>query len=77
MWGDTLDGAWETQFAAVEAFHAREGNCNVPYDYPENPSLGKWLSKQRASKRKGTLSPERINQLEGLGVVWRVGRGGE
>jgi len=35
-----LDAAWETQFAALQAFKVREGHCNVRNIYPENPSLG-------------------------------------
>ena len=69
---DPLDAAWETQFEALEAFKASKGHCNVPYDYPENPSLGTWLSTQRQSKKKNTLSPERIARLEALGVVWEL-----
>ena len=69
---DPLDAARERQFKALEAFHSREGHCNVPARYPENPSLGQWLSKQRASKKKNTLSPERITRLEALGVVWEL-----
>ena len=67
---DQLDAAWDTQFAALEAFKVREGHCNVPSAYPENPSLGMWLSKQRTIKKKNKLSPERIARLEALGVVW-------
>ena len=67
---DPLDAAWEAQFAALQAFHSREGHANVPQDYPENPSLGRWLTKQRTSKRTGTLSAERSARLEALGVVW-------
>ena len=66
----TRNAAWETQFAALQAFKAREGHCNVPARYPEHPSLGTWLGTQRQSKKKNTLSPERIARLEALGVVW-------
>ena len=67
---DPLDAAWEPQFAALQAFHAREGHGNVPARYPENPSLGNWLTTQRQSKRTGTLSAERITRLEALRIVW-------
>ena len=67
---DPLDAAWEAQFAALKAFKVSKGHGNVPAVYPENPSLGRWLTKQRTSKRTGTLSAERIARLEALGVVW-------
>ena len=69
---DLQDATWDTQFAALQAFKVREGHGNVPQGYPENPSLGKWLSHQRQSKRAGKLSPERITRLEALGVVWEL-----
>ena len=66
---------WEEQFAALKAYKALKGNCNVPQDYPENPSLGKWVSKQRRTKKTGTLSGERIARLEALGFVWELRSG--
>ena len=74
---DSHKAAWEKRFAELLAYQTQHGDCRVPQTYPDNPSLGTWLSNQRTLKKTGTLSPERINQLEGLGVVWRVGRGGE
>ena len=67
---DQRDTSWEEQFAALEAFKARVGHCNVPQDYPENPVLGRWLSMQRVRHKKDTLSAERIAKLTELGVVW-------
>ena len=69
---EVQDTVWDEQFAALQAFHAREGHGNVPARYPENSSLGTWLSQQRVFKKTGTLSPERIVWLEGLGVVWEL-----
>jgi Helicase associated domain len=67
---DTLDTAWEKRFRELAAFKAREGHCNVPQSYPDNPQLGRWLSKQRGLKGEGTLLPDRIDRLERLGVIW-------
>jgi hypothetical protein len=53
-------------------FKTHEGHCDVSQDYPDNPSLGQWLSNQRQSKRRGTLSRDRIHRLEALGVVWNT-----
>jgi hypothetical protein len=34
-----------------------------------NPTLAKWLSRQRGEWRAGTLSPARVEQLAALGVT--------
>ena len=41
-----------------------------PRSYPDNSELGRWLSKQRGRKGKGTLTPDCIDRLERLGVIW-------
>ncbi len=67
---DQLEAAWREQFAALKAFKEKEGDCNVPYNYKDNPSLGLWCSQQRHWKKKGKLDQRRINLLEGIGFVW-------
>jgi len=61
---------WEQRFQELRTFKKDRGHCDVPQSYPENPSLGTWLSNQRQFRRRGTLSQDRIGQLEALGVVW-------
>ena len=69
---DPHDAAWEQRYQELVAFKAREGHCNVPAGYPANRQLGMWLNNQRARKKKGTLSAERIALLTDLGVVWNL-----
>lgn len=65
--------AWQRQFDAL-----REHLSNHNYRYPQQNAtdpgegaLGKWISKQRVSYRKGELSSERIAALEALpGWAW-------
>jgi helicase associated protein len=42
----------------------------VQQHWPEDTALGAWVSNQRASKKRGALSPERVHRLEELGFVW-------
>jgi superfamily II DNA or RNA helicase len=70
---NAIDAAWEEKFAALEAFKAREGHCNVLQKYPDDVELGrlgKWLTKQRVAKKRNTLSDQRAASLESIGVAW-------
>ncbi|MCX8512566.1 MAG: Helicase associated domain protein, partial [Chthoniobacteraceae bacterium] len=66
---DTHDAAWESNFAALAKFHAREGHCRVAQQYQQDGlNLGRWISKQRS--RRDTLSPEQVQRLDQLGFSW-------
>ena len=67
---DILANDWENSFAALTAHKAKYGDCRVPAAWPENPSLGIWVSNQRGAQRAGKLSPERTARLEALGFEW-------
>ncbi len=64
------DGEWEEMFARLEAFKAREGHANPPFDPAAVPPLGMWCNTQRQYKKKNKLSGERIQRLEALGFTW-------
>jgi hypothetical protein len=64
----------------LREFKAKNGHCNVPFQYSENKSLGHWVGKIRRKKlgklannggpdRK--LTKERIAQLDKMGFNWR------
>ena len=46
------DARWQFRFAELKDFNEKLGHCNVPYRYPSNPALGKWVSKQRVLNNK-------------------------
>ena len=59
--------AWETGFAALTKFRAREGHCRVPASHIEGKyKLGQWVTVQRAK-----MPPERRTRLNKIGFVWR------
>jgi hypothetical protein len=63
------DDAWEKGFAALLAFKAREGHCNVPQRHIEQGfRLGTWVNSRRTNKNK--LSDERKKRLDEIGFVW-------
>ena len=68
---DSLIVAWETGFAALQKFRAREGHCRVPGDFIEgNHALGQWVSTQR--KQKNNIPIERREKLEALEFEWNM-----
>ncbi|MEV6932286.1 Helicase associated domain protein [Dactylosporangium sp. NPDC051485] len=68
---DVLEKAWQRAFAAARAFHAEHGHLVVPVDHrPDDINLSYWLTAQRTHRKRGTLDPGRVAQLETLGIVW-------
>ena len=66
---------WEKMYAALLQYRQRQGDCNVPCGWPENPALAKWVKGVRAAQKRGDLDGERVRQLEAIGFGWE--RGGE
>jgi superfamily II DNA or RNA helicase len=58
---------WDKRIEELIAFKKVHGHCNVPIT---RGILGSWVSTVRASRRKGTLSQERIDQLNALDFCW-------
>ncbi|MDX3854868.1 DEAD/DEAH box helicase [Streptomyces sp. AK02-01A] len=64
---------WRRNFEAVQEYHARHGNLDIPARHIEQISagevdLGQWLYRQHAEMEAGTLSAERTAALESLGM---------
>jgi superfamily II DNA or RNA helicase len=65
------DAIFKRNIAAARAFHQRHGHLQVPENHLENGvNLNGWLGTQRRKQAAGTLSADRRNQLEQLGIVW-------
>ena len=62
---------WERRFAQLVAYRQQHGHCRVPAKWREDAQFGHWVDNQRAFKKAGTLSPERIRRLEEIGFDWR------
>ena len=64
---------WQRNYQLLVHFKAREGHADVPYRHIEDGApLGTWHQEQRKMRKRGTLSEERITQLDSLGFVWDV-----
>eukprot|EP00434_Breviolum_minutum_P036134 symbB.v1.2.032006.t1/scaffold3782.1/size50425/3 len=71
---DVLNHWWAQALEELREYKVKHGDVLVPYTYKTvgGYKLGVWVSLQRSGKGKGKLSPEHIEQLEGLGFVWDV-----
>lgn len=69
---NTIISAWENNFRALVEYKKIHGDCNVPRDWAENPSLGVWVVTQRRARVAGKLSKENITRLSTLGIVWEL-----
>jgi hypothetical protein len=74
---------WTVHLAALASYATVHGHARVPYVYPEDPALGRWVHTQRAAyrgeklRRAGTgtwcdkrISADRIAKLEAVGFEW-------
>jgi len=73
---DVLEKEWNDCFSALLKYKEEHGHCDVPVSFKENPLLGRWIGRQRLAKKKGKLSPEREQLLNGIGFVWIKKPGG-
>jgi uncharacterized protein YbgA (DUF1722 family) len=53
-------------------FHIVYSHCMVPYNYEENRTLGRWLSKQRTGFRQDMMGTERRDRLDRLRCTWTM-----
>lgn len=72
---EAQEAQWEERLAELLAFKAEHGHCRVPQTYKPNPPLGWWVSTQRQLAWRQKLKKHRQRRLQGVGFVWRVGRG--
>jgi hypothetical protein len=65
---------WQNTFERLVAYKKEHGHCNFPKKYNDgrNPHLGKWAGNQRTNYFNGSLSQERVKQLESIGFEWNL-----
>lgn len=68
----TQEQLWDTSFAALERFVAREGHARVPQDHREGDlGLGNWVANQRFKRQHGYLPEGQAARLDALpGWEW-------
>eukprot|EP00526_Cylindrotheca_closterium_P018352 CAMPEP_0113601508 /NCGR_PEP_ID=MMETSP0017_2-20120614/266_1 /TAXON_ID=2856 /ORGANISM="Cylindrotheca closterium" /LENGTH=364 /DNA_ID=CAMNT_0000509805 /DNA_START=24 /DNA_END=1118 /DNA_ORIENTATION=- /assembly_acc=CAM_ASM_000147 len=64
------DKAWNNRFEQLVEYKNRFGNCSVPLRFKSNPSLGRWVNRQREARNKQILCWERETLLNEIGFEW-------
>ncbi|MER5354616.1 Helicase associated domain protein [Kitasatospora sp. NPDC002551] len=63
---------WWEGYGHAATFYATHGHLRVPTDYltPDGYRLWRWMQDATKHRRRGWLSPDRIEALDKLGMVW-------
>ena len=66
-----LDSRWELGLQELMNFAKKYGHTTVPDGFKVNGfKLSNWLKVRVKQKRLGKLAPEKVRQLEALGITW-------
>jgi phage pi2 protein 07 len=61
---------WNFVFDKLEDFCKKNGNCKVPNQCLQDPTLASWVATQRAAHKKNKLPNDRMERLNNIGFVW-------
>lgn len=64
---------WYSKFWELVEFRTKTGHCNVPQKYSTNPSLGKWVHKQRQDFKKLKSDPKPEHMEKRLKALLEIG----
>lgn len=65
IWNN-IEDKWNKMYIELKDFYLKYGHSNVNQD----SKLGVWVANQRKNYKKGILSPEKINILNELNIIW-------
>lgn len=68
---NSYNAQWEEMFKVLVSYHTTHGNFQVPLD-KENGTLRRWMQTQQSLKRKGTITPERLQKLNDINFPWSI-----
>ena len=71
-WKKRLELAWENGWASARRYRDSHADLLVPVHYKDKNgfALGEWIVYNRQRYQGGSLSDDRIERLESLGMVW-------
>ena len=73
-----VPSSWPNWISQLADYKRKHGNCDVPLKYPDNPSLGTFVNRQRTEYRKmlankpSSMTEEKVDELNKLGFTWAV-----
>uniref|UniRef100_A0A7S2JQU2 Helicase-associated domain-containing protein n=1 Tax=Leptocylindrus danicus TaxID=163516 RepID=A0A7S2JQU2_9STRA len=75
----THDLKWFEKLEELKSYKKEHGHTQVPVDFRENPSLGKWAASQRSSyamlqknNPRARITKDRIDILNDIGFEWAL-----
>lgn len=72
---ESREQAWARMFRKLADFMNTQGHADVASARRPDRKLARWLANQRYLMRSGNLPEDRRKKLEGLGMLWNIGRG--
>ncbi|GFH61957.1 hypothetical protein CTEN210_18433 [Chaetoceros tenuissimus] len=80
QWQLSKNLSFEVQMTKLQQFKEKQGHCNVPRRYEDDPSLGNWVAYMRQAykqiqldkKPRNSLTEAKIKQLEEMGFQWQL-----
>ena len=74
QWNPT-QAQWMSLYHKAERYLKQFSHLYIPLDYvtEDGAKLGNWIQAGRAAYKKGNLSPEKIELLNKIGMVWDAG----
>lgn len=69
-WAVSTREVWSQRLKELEDFKSAQGHCEVPKGWKDNPKLASWVKSQRALKKKGKMTAERVAALDDVGFAW-------
>lgn len=71
---DVGEYRWRESYRAAEQYYRMHGDLLVSkrYTTPDGMKLGNWLAYQRKKYADGELSENQINQLNAIGMIWKL-----
>ncbi|MBR3229518.1 MAG: Helicase associated domain protein [Bacilli bacterium] len=77
----TPDDQWDRMYKLVKAYYETHGDLLIPQRFNttngidkdiNGNNLGKWINKQRQKYKNSSLSQDRIEKLEAIGMIWNI-----
>ena len=64
------DQRWNERYNQLIDYKDKNGHCNISTYGKTNVKLGRWVDHQRTAYKKGKLSSEQIESMNGIGFEW-------
>ena len=73
-WGEGEEKRWMKMYQCLITYKAsNSGSTQVPFKYPDDETLARWVSKQRYNRWKNKLPQHRVELLDLIGFHWGKG----